>query len=69
MSLDTRQILRIEAVCDLVGLGRSTIYAKVTAGYFPKPVRLGRRAVGWRLTDLDRWLEAPERAWDPQKAL
>ena len=26
---------------------------------------LGSRSVGWRLTDIDEWLEAPERKWDP----
>ena len=29
------------------GLSRSTIYHQVAEGLFPKPVRLGPRAVGW----------------------
>ena len=65
MAMDERKILRIEEVTELVGLARSTIYAKVSEGGFPPPIRLGARSVGWRLSDLDRWLAAPERAWNP----
>ena len=65
MNMDDRRVLRLEEVCELVGLARSTIYAKVSAGGFPPPIRLGSRSVGWRLSDLDRWLKAPERRWDP----
>ena len=31
----------------------------MTEGRFPKPLRLGRRSVGWRLADIDGWLAAP----------
>ena len=65
MAMDERKILRIEEVTELVGLARSTIYAKVSAGSFPPPIRLGSRSVGWRLSDIDAWLAAPERTWDP----
>ena len=60
-----RRIMRLREVCQFTGLGRSTIYAKVSAGGFPAPIRLGSRSVGWRLSDLDAWLKAPERRWDP----
>ena len=65
MKMDERKIVRLDEVCALVGLARSTIYAKVSAGGFPPPIRLGSRSVGWRLADIDRWLAAPERRWDP----
>ena len=66
MAMDERRVIRLDEVCALVGLARSTIYAKVSAGGFPPPIRLGTRSVGWRLSDLDRWLAAPERAWNPE---
>lgn len=40
------------------GLSRSTIYAMMTQGTFPKPVRLGARAVGWPESEIAAWLEA-----------
>ena len=67
MTMDERKIVRLDEVCALVGLARSTIYAKVSAGGFPPPIRLGSRSVGWRLSDLDSWLKAPERKWDPSE--
>ncbi|KFE34194.1 phage transcriptional regulator, AlpA [Thioclava atlantica] len=42
----------------LVGLSRSTLYAMIAEGRFPKPVRIGKRAVGWREADLRDWLES-----------
>ena len=65
MGMDERRVLRLEEVCQMVGLARSTIYAKVSSGGFPHPIRLRSHSVGWRLTDIDEWLEAPERKWGP----
>lgn len=48
-------LLRLPAVVSRTGLGRSTIYRLVAQRQFPRPVRLTARAVGWRVTDLDRW--------------
>jgi prophage regulatory protein len=50
------KILRLPEVVKLTGLGRSTIYAKISAGEFPKPIRLGVRAVGWADEDVYTWL-------------
>ena len=40
-------ILRLPAVKARTGLSRSTIYQRVREGSFPRPVNLGKRAVGW----------------------
>jgi len=54
----TPVFLRMPTVMRMTGLGRSTIYRLIADQKFPSPVRLGRRAVAWRRTDLDRWSEA-----------
>ena len=51
-------ILRRRQVEARTGLKRSTIYAKVAAGEFPAPVRLGTRAVGWIESEICQWLES-----------
>lgn len=51
-------ILRRDAVERMTGLPRSTLYAKVAAGEFPKPVRLGARSVGWFEQDIAAWQQA-----------
>lgn len=52
------ELLRMPAVVQRTGLGRSTIYRLMASNQFPLPVRLARRAVGWRIADLVRWSES-----------
>ena len=52
------RILRRPEVETRIGLSRSTIYAMMAEGRFPKPVRLGRRAVGWPESTITNWLES-----------
>lgn len=51
---------RRPAVEEITGLSRSTIYALMDDGHFPRPVRIGRRAVAWRDSDLKAWLATRE---------
>lgn len=55
-------ILRLPAVQARTGLARSTIYLKVEQGQFPKPIKLGARAVGWTSDSIDRWIDGRVRA-------
>ncbi len=52
----SHSILRRRQVEARVGLSRSTIYAMIRRGEFPAPVRLTTYAVGWKESDIDRWL-------------
>jgi prophage regulatory protein len=53
--LGMRSLLRLPAVIQATGLGRSTIYKLVAESKFPAPVRLTARAVAWRRWDVERW--------------
>ncbi len=50
-------ILRLPQVIERCGIRRSSIYAQMNAGKFPKPIQLGLRAVGWVDSDIDEWLQ------------
>lgn len=52
------KILRRPQVQSLIGLSCSTIYAKLADpdDEFPRPVKLGKRAVGWRESEVLAWL-------------
>ena len=52
------KILRRKDVETMIGLSRSTIYKLMSQGTFPKAIRLGPRAVGWRLSDIEVWIES-----------
>jgi len=50
------RIYRRPDVEKLIGLSRSTLYAMMAEGTFPKPVKLGKRAVGWHERDVLAWI-------------
>ena len=50
------RVLRLPRVQARTGLSRSTIYMRVAQGSFPKPVRLGARAIGWIESEVDAWI-------------
>jgi len=50
-------ILRLPEVKARTGLSRSTIYARIHEGTFPKSISLGARSVGWNSADIDQWIE------------
>ena len=47
--------MRLPAVLQATGLGRSTVYRMVAERTFPAPVKLAKRAVGWRHDDVQKW--------------
>lgn len=58
---DRPKLLRLPAVCALVGLSKTSIYAamvKDTGLGFPVPVRIGCRAVAWRESEVLDWIES-----------
>lgn len=53
-----KRFIRLAKVMDKTGLSRSTIYARIAVGEFPKPVSLGGRAVAWVEQEIDAWIMA-----------
>jgi prophage regulatory protein len=52
-----QKILRLRDVQDATGLARSSIYAGMTAGTFPKSIPLSEKAVGWLESEIEQWQE------------
>ena len=52
------RLLRRREVEACIGLSRSTIYALVAAGDFPRPVKLGPRAVAWVASEVSDWIHS-----------
>ena len=50
-------IYRLPAVCEVTGLSKATIYRLLARGEFPARVKLSPRCVGWRVAEIDAWLE------------
>ncbi len=53
---DAPRILRRPEVEALVGMRKTALYQRIQAGEFPRPVPLGRRAVGWLAPEVLGWI-------------
>lgn len=49
-------ILRMPEIIERTGISRAQVYALIGCGEFPRPIRIGKRAVGWIETDIQAWI-------------
>jgi len=56
MSILNHKLLRLPQVISVTGLSKSTIYARIAEGTFPKQVPLGPRLVVWVESDIQNWI-------------
>ena len=61
---NVERVLRRPDVESRTGYSRSSIYLGVKNGTFPKPIKLGKRAVGWIESEIDAWLADKVKARD-----
>ena len=57
-------LLRLDELTSEVKLGESTIKQKVKDGNFPKPIKIGARAMAWKRSDIEGWIDTLSRASD-----
>lgn len=55
---NSRRLIRLPEVKSKSGYGRSTIYAEIKAGRFPRPLKIGKRASAWSEAEIDEWIAA-----------
>lgn len=61
MDETSERILRIKEVMARTGLKRTTLYAKINQGTFPRQLRISERCSGWRQSEIEEWLRNPMR--------
>lgn len=54
----TVELLNAKDLIKKVRKSRSWIYNEIAAGRFPRPIKIGARAVVWRESDVFAWLES-----------
>ncbi|MHC4477709.1 MAG: helix-turn-helix transcriptional regulator [Planctomycetota bacterium] len=52
----TCQLLTAQAVADRLSLSKRAVFRMRSAGLICAPLTVGRGAVRWRLTDIERWI-------------
>ena len=53
-----KQLLELKDVIAMTGLSSTTIYKHIKNGVFPQPKRCGSRAVRWRLSDIEQYINS-----------
>ena len=51
------RLMKVDEVLEFTGFGMSTLYRRMSDGDFPRPVQVGPRAVRWKDTDIEAWVE------------
>jgi prophage regulatory protein len=54
----TNPLWRLPTVVAQTGLSKSEIYRRINIGTFPKPLKLGSRAVAWPAAEIDAWVKS-----------
>ena len=54
-------LLRLPDVMLATSIGSSTIYRKIAANEFPRPLRLGPGSVRWRASEVSAWIDRLQR--------
>jgi prophage regulatory protein len=52
----SKKLLRLPEVKATTGLSKSSIYARIAEGTFPKQIPLGPRLVVWVESDIQNWI-------------
>lgn len=53
-----QKVIRLEEVIKMTSLSRSTIYTLIQQGAFPKPIKIGKRAIGFIIDEIEKWLQS-----------
>ena len=56
MSKLNEKLIRLTDVKLMTGLSKSSIYARIANGAFPKQINLGPRLVVWVESEIQRWI-------------
>lgn len=54
--MENKKILRVKDVVKITGFSHTWIYKLIKQGDFPKKHKIGKRAVGFCASEVDRWV-------------
>lgn len=57
ISQQKTRFIRLNEDLSRVGLCKASIYNRIKAGNFPRPIPIGGKSVGWLESDVDLWIE------------
>lgn len=66
MEKERSQFLRLDDVLRICAVSKSFVYRESSAGRFPRPFRVGRRAARWKRDEIIAWIESRPEASEVQ---
>ena len=63
------KFLRLPQVIDRTGYRKTVIYERIQQGDFPRPVKLGPRAVAWLDSEVEEWMRSRLKARDAEEVV
>jgi prophage regulatory protein len=67
-SPEAKMIMRMTDVCSELGVSRASVYRLLESGGFPKPLKLGKRAIGWERDHIQQWVKSRSAAYQVKPA-
>jgi prophage regulatory protein len=58
MNTTLQKFIKLPDVMKATGKSRSSIYAAISKGLFPAPLKIGPRATAWPIESIRRWQES-----------
>lgn len=52
------KLFRLHELEQLIGMSKSSIYSAMKNSQFPKPIKLGARAVAWPESTIAEWISS-----------
>ena len=56
------KIIRVRGVLAMTGIGRTTLWKLCKSGDFPAPLQLSEKCIGWRVAEIQQWIESRPKA-------
>lgn len=53
---NVNKVIRLPAVIDMIGMSKPTVYNMIKRGAFPAPIKLGQKASGWLVSEVQNWI-------------
>lgn len=60
-TINRPQLVGMKATIKMLGTSRASIYRWIHSGAFPAPYRIGERAIAFKLSELEKWIESRPR--------
>ena len=54
--MNNLQIIRLPAVMQMIGMSKPSVYAMIKQGKFPRQIKIGAKASGWVLSEIEQWI-------------